>query len=85
MLDVLPRALVAAAAAVRDFGRSCDPLPRTQIGEHRLDAALETYVVAWDAAASDLAHGAAVYADLLIAAAAEYVAVDALLVPRALR
>ena len=61
------------------------PLPRTAVGDLRLEAALETYATTWDAATSDLVQAAEAYADVLKAAAAEYVEVDALLVPRALR
>ncbi len=85
MLDVLPRALVSAAAEVRGVARDAEPVRPDDVGDRALTAALEEFTSAWGAAVQGLAAAAGECADDLGAAASDYVMVESLLVPVALR
>lgn len=81
-IDVLPRALSAAARAVRGVVHDVHPLPAADLGHADLSAALGSFVRVWSGdalltAAEERAHS-------LNAAAQEYAAVESLLLPRAL-
>lgn len=82
VIDVLPRALAAAASAVR----SADVVPDVTVeacGDARLDAAVAGFCSAWSGAG--LAEQADEVAALLVDGAQRYVDVEDLLVPRSLR
>lgn len=86
MLDVLPLALVSAAAAVRSFAREVlVPVPPTALEDPVLAAAVEDFASRWSTASADLARSAETAALALQDSAQEYVSVESLLVPRALR
>ena len=85
-IEVLPKALVAAAAAVRAYGREADvPLRHAELGSPELTAALADYMSRWSRADAALASRADDCSDTLVAAAEQYSAVESLLVPGALR
>ena len=83
MLDVLPRALVAAAVGVRAYGRDLEGVQPVDRGDPGLTAALRDFCTAWSG--RGLQEAAEACAADLEAAAAEYVDVESLLVPVALR
>lgn len=81
-LDVVPPALVTAAAAVRAFGRELSPAGVTAGG---LEEALATFTSRWSTALDAVADEADDIAQALQDAAADYLRLDRLLVPAALR
>lgn len=85
VIDVLPRALVAAASGVRAFARELEPVQAAPLGDGELTSALQDVCTAWGTVASALRASAEECAAGLDAGAAEYVEVESLLVPAALR
>lgn len=81
-LDVVPPALVSAAAAVRCFCFELDPVV---VRSSTLGDALASFSARWSHALDGLADDAEATASALREAAGHYAEVDALLVPRALR
>ena len=80
-IDVLPPALMSAAAAVRCFAVDLEPVVlRSEV----LDA-LAVFSARWSEALAALADDASASAEALRDAARHYVEVDHLLVPQALR
>lgn len=81
-LDVLPSALVSAAAAVRCFSAEIDPIAlRSDV----LADAVAAFSARWTTALASLIADADATAAALRDAATGYAEVDALLVPRVLR
>ena len=86
VLDVLPRSLMVAAAAARRFARAVEPAtPAADVGDAALTDALADLASRWSIASRDLSASAEVAARQLDASATEYVEVESLLVPSALR
>jgi hypothetical protein len=81
-LDVVPPALVSAAAAVRCFSLELDPVV---VRSGTLGDALTEFSARWSHALAGLADDAEATALSLREAATHYAGVDSLLVPRALR
>ena len=85
-IEVLPRALVAAAGAVRAYGRDADvPLRHAELGSAEVTAALSDYVSRWSRAGAELAARVEDCSDALLASAKKYADVESLLVPGSLR
>ena len=84
-LEVLPAALMAAAAAVRSYGRDVGGASgvRTQSGSAALDAAVADLAREWDVVARSLEERATASADLLQAVVEHLVELERVLVPRA--
>jgi hypothetical protein len=81
-LDVVPPALVSAAAAVRCFSFEVDPVV---VRSGTLADALADFSARWSQALGALADDAEATASSLRAAAVHYADVESMLVPRALR
>lgn len=81
-LDVLPSALVSAAAAVRCFSAELDPVT---LRSDLLTEAVAAFSSRWTTALGALATDADTTAGALRDAANGYAELDALLVPRVLR
>lgn len=81
-IDVLPSALVSAAAAVRCFSAELDPVT---VRSDLLTEAVATFSSRWTTALGELASDADTTAGALRDAATGYADLDALLVPRVLR
>lgn len=81
-IDVLPSALVSAAAAVRCFSAELDPVT---LRSDLLTEAVATFSSSWTAALASLTADADATASALRDAAIGYADLDALLVPRVLR
>jgi len=82
VLDVLPRALVAAASGVRAIDVRPDVVV-SPCGAPRLEAAVASFCTAWSG--DDLEEHALAVAALLVSSAGRYAEVESLVVPRALR
>jgi len=83
--EVLPAALMAAAAAVRAYGRDVGDASglRTESGSAALDAAVADLAREWDVVARSLEERASASADLLHAVVEHLGALERVLVPRA--
>ena len=81
-IDVLPSALVSAAAAVRCFSAE---LPPVTLRSELLAEAVASFSWRWSQALGALAADADITATALRQAAVGYAELDALLVPRVLR
>lgn len=81
-LDVVPPALVSAAAAVRCFCFDVDPVV---VRSGTLGDALASFSARWSGALMALVDDAEATASALREAAMHYAEVESLLVPRALR
>lgn len=81
-IDVLPSALVSAAAAVRCFSADLDPVV---LQSDLLSEAVAEFSARWCPAVESLAADADTTATALRDAAVRYAELDALLVPRVLR
>ena len=79
VLDVVPPALVSAAAAVRCFALELDPVVTRS---DALEGAVAHFSARWSSALAVLADDAESTAVSLREAAEEYARLDALLVPR---
>lgn len=81
-IDVLPSALVSAAAAVRCFSAELDPVV---LRSDALGEAVAVFSSCWSQALDALTEDAAATSTALRDAAIGYAELDELLVPRALR
>lgn len=82
-IDVLPRALAAAARAVGRAAEEVEPVPVQEVGHADVTAALSAYVQAWSGHA--LVTAVDECARSLEDSAGTYATVESLLLPRSLR
>jgi hypothetical protein len=85
VLDVLPGALLAAAARLRAVAALLGPVTTAPVGQPVLDAALDRYAARADAGQQALADAALLLAQALTEGGRAYGDLEQLLVPEAVR